>query len=360
MEEIKTYYRILNLQPGASFDEVKQAYRQLAFLWHPDRYPQGSPLQAEAEQKFKEINHAYDQLRTFLSQPQLPPPVSTTTKPASNHGSSSHSTTASRPFSTPISHRSQPKPVPFEIPWGWLSGIFFSYILMGGILTAIAIPEWAWGFTWMAWIALAISAGSGSESTQSWLLALIFAGSIAGFLAGYEVGGMTTAMVWGIVGGALGAIAGSEAHLNWVIWVLTVSGVFIIVGLVLGTRTGSGLGALVGGLLGAVVGILLGIVSDIAFQGKRKLGTGSVFGVGLGAWLGAWTGAGSNAVIRALEITGSNLIIGAWAAIAVVAGVISQMVAGEKLTAGLNEFYTFLILATVSGIGLGLGCWLAG
>ena len=358
MEEIQVYYKILNLKPGASPKEVKQAYRNLALLWHPDRYPQGSPLQAEAEHKFKEINHAYNQLRQFLNQPPSRTPTSTPVKPSPNPGFYSNSQPPSRPFKvqTPFVTKSGS----FDIPWGWLGGIFFSYILIGGILTAVALPSWAWGFTWMAWIALAISAGSGSDSSQSWLLALIFAGSVAGILAGYEVGGLTTGMVWGAVGGALGAIAGSEAKLSLVVWVFTVAGVLLITGLVAGTGTGTWLGALSGGLFGAMLGITLGILSDVAFHGRRKLGTGSVFGLGLGAWLGAWSGAGSNAVLRALEITGSNLIIGAWGAIAVVAGVISQMVAGEKLTTEFNEFYAFLILATVSGVGLGVGCWLAG
>ncbi len=361
MEEIREYYKILNLEPGASPEEVKQAYRNLAFLWHPDRYPQDSQQQAQAEHKFKEINHAYDQLRTFLSQPQSSVEFSTPVKPAAtppnNRGFYKRSATASSPFYTYNRVSTPAQPTQAEIPWGWLMSVFFSYILVGWILAIVSIPDWAWAFTWMAWIAIAISAASGSESQHSWLLALIFAGSIAGWLAGHQVGGLITAVVWGFVGGALGAIAGSEASNGAVMWVFTLGGVFAIAGLVAGTRTGDGLGALAGGLLGAVIGIAMGIVSDAAFNTKRKMGVGSVFGFGLGAWIGAWTGAGSKAVWRAIESTGSDVIIGAWGAIAVVAGVVSQMVVGEKLTEHLNEFYTFLILATVSGVGLGLGCW---
>jgi hypothetical protein len=361
VEEIREYYQILNLEPGASSEEVKQAYRNLAFLWHPDRYPQDSQQQAEAEQKFKEINHAYDQLRTFLSQPQSTVEFSTPVKPSPtpphNPGFYKGSTTASSPFYTYTPPSTSPPPIPTEIPWGWLMSVFCSYILVGWILAIISIPDWAWAFTWMAWIAIAVSAASGSESPYSWLLALIFAGSIAGWLAGHQVGGLITAVVWSFVGGALGAIAGSEAHSGAVMWVFTFGGVFAIAGLVAGTRTGDGLGALAGGLLGAVIGVAMGIISDAAFNTRRKMGVGSVFGFGLGAWVGAWTGAGSKAVLRAIESAGSDVIIGAWGAIAVVAGVVSQMVVGEKLTASFNEFYTFLILATVSGIGLGLGCW---
>ncbi len=49
-------YTVLGLKPGASADEVKQAYRKLAKKYHPDLNP-GS---REAEQMMKEINEAYD------------------------------------------------------------------------------------------------------------------------------------------------------------------------------------------------------------------------------------------------------------------------------------------------------------
>ena len=54
-------WKTLGLAPGASQDEIKKAYRELAKKYHPDRYV-NSPMQAEAEQKMKEINEAYDLL----------------------------------------------------------------------------------------------------------------------------------------------------------------------------------------------------------------------------------------------------------------------------------------------------------
>ena len=53
------YYSVLDVQRGASDDEIKKAYRKLAMKWHPDRN-NGSK---EAEEKFKEITEAYDVLR---------------------------------------------------------------------------------------------------------------------------------------------------------------------------------------------------------------------------------------------------------------------------------------------------------
>jgi molecular chaperone DnaJ len=58
----KDYYEILGLQKGASDDEIKKAFRKLALQYHPDR----NAGDKEAEEKFKEINEAYQ----VLSDPQ--------------------------------------------------------------------------------------------------------------------------------------------------------------------------------------------------------------------------------------------------------------------------------------------------
>jgi curved DNA-binding protein len=56
--QFKDYYKILDVQPTATQDEIKKAYRRLAMTYHPDR----NPGNAEAEEKFKEIAEAYDVL----------------------------------------------------------------------------------------------------------------------------------------------------------------------------------------------------------------------------------------------------------------------------------------------------------
>src|SRR3954468_10329355 len=53
------FYAVLEIQRGASDDEIKGAYRKLAMRYHPDRN-NGSK---EAEEKFKQITEAYDVLR---------------------------------------------------------------------------------------------------------------------------------------------------------------------------------------------------------------------------------------------------------------------------------------------------------
>ncbi|MGI2336786.1 MAG: molecular chaperone DnaJ [Dehalogenimonas sp.] len=53
----RDYYEVLGIARGASEDEIKKAFRKLAFQYHPDRNKE-----ADAEAKFKEINEAYSVL----------------------------------------------------------------------------------------------------------------------------------------------------------------------------------------------------------------------------------------------------------------------------------------------------------
>jgi len=52
-------YSVLGLSPGASEEDVKKAYRELARKYHPDNYHE-NPLADLASEKMKEINEAYD------------------------------------------------------------------------------------------------------------------------------------------------------------------------------------------------------------------------------------------------------------------------------------------------------------
>jgi curved DNA-binding protein len=56
--EYKDYYKILGVERSASAEEIKKVYRQLALRYHPDRNPDDH----SAEEKFKEINEAYQVL----------------------------------------------------------------------------------------------------------------------------------------------------------------------------------------------------------------------------------------------------------------------------------------------------------
>ncbi|MCX6011983.1 MAG: DnaJ domain-containing protein, partial [Chloroflexi bacterium] len=51
----RDYYDVLGISRNATADEIKKAYRKLAFEYHPDHNPDKN-----SEQKFKQINEAYE------------------------------------------------------------------------------------------------------------------------------------------------------------------------------------------------------------------------------------------------------------------------------------------------------------
>jgi curved DNA-binding protein CbpA len=66
IQNLEQHYKALGLEPGASLEEVNQAYKDLVFIWHPDRVPQDNErLVKKSVAKIQQINEARDSLRSY-------------------------------------------------------------------------------------------------------------------------------------------------------------------------------------------------------------------------------------------------------------------------------------------------------
>lgn len=70
--ETRLCYQVLELHPGIapglSQAELRQAYRDLVQVWHPDRFSHNPRLRAKAELKLAQLNDAYGTLKPLLVQ----------------------------------------------------------------------------------------------------------------------------------------------------------------------------------------------------------------------------------------------------------------------------------------------------
>lgn len=65
--DIEKCYEILEVNKDATQEQVRQAYKDLVNIWHPDRVSNNPRLKQKAEDKLKEINTAYEIVNSHFS-----------------------------------------------------------------------------------------------------------------------------------------------------------------------------------------------------------------------------------------------------------------------------------------------------
>ncbi len=100
--DIQRCFDILEIDPDAGADDAKQAYRDLVNIWHPDRFSSNPRLQKKSEEKLKNINIAYETIRSVLSSPKS---GSSASGQQSKSGRKSEPETGQRPDSQSKNHK---------------------------------------------------------------------------------------------------------------------------------------------------------------------------------------------------------------------------------------------------------------
>ena len=165
---LKEHCNVLGVTPGASAQEVKQAYRDLAKVWHPDRFQDSPRLSRQAEEKLKQINDAYEALKDgvpFFSPDDETPDLQSSEKAAPSTelvGQSSGCAVAATTFiflwsCLMLPDRRGQAVQKLVDPGGWLSSAKYETVWETSwsevvFLTAFACVMFYWSVRWLGFM----------------------------------------------------------------------------------------------------------------------------------------------------------------------------------------------------------------
>jgi DnaJ like chaperone protein len=63
-DSVESCYKVLEVTPTATNEEIKKAYRNMALKHHPDKVSYlGEDIRKAAEEKFQKVNEAYEKIK---------------------------------------------------------------------------------------------------------------------------------------------------------------------------------------------------------------------------------------------------------------------------------------------------------
>jgi DnaJ domain len=156
--DIRKCCDLLDLRPGYSQEDLKQAYKDMAQVWHPDRFAHNARLKEKAEDKLKQINTAYEVLAQALVERakfQAAKAAARSTYPSVDPSGKTAEQIAREVYQQTMS-RQAPAATALRLQLSmvaWIGGIF------GGSIGLIALLAWLTQY-WLLILAIGLVVGS--------------------------------------------------------------------------------------------------------------------------------------------------------------------------------------------------------
>ena len=143
LDEVKRTLAVLELKPGVSWQQVKDRYRFLAKVWHPDRFGADLRARSRAEKQFKTVNTAYQWL---LEHRSVIDSLAEDAEPEGTEAESDEQEPEPKPQEPPHRPRSAKKSDEEEGASAvekFLWGVIATFVLVACVIfLASSLPEW--------------------------------------------------------------------------------------------------------------------------------------------------------------------------------------------------------------------------